>query len=249
MNAIKKIIVIITFTTCVNFAYCQDVNECVSGIVEYEILIDGVSSIDTISNMSQRRMFKRVRSILDSKTFILKFNTNESLLQSQKSMSIKNDDDDPVLRIADLLAKNSKIYYKNIDKQIKLKQIEFSGEMLIIDQGFNLINWNITNESKQILGFTCFRATTQIKEHNNITKETRIFTPEVWFCPSINFPFGPIGLDGLPGLVLEGSVNNKLIYQAKSINIDNPNVSFPKLKGKRISKIEFDKMLAEIKRY
>lgn len=249
MHYIEKIIVIITFATCTNFAYCQDAKECVSGIVEYGILVDGVNSIDTISNISQRRMFKRVKSILDSKTFRLEFNKNESLFQSQKSMSIKNDNDDPVLRIADLLAKDSKIYYTNIDEQIKLKQIEFSGEMLIIDEGFNSVKWNITDESKQILGFTCFKATTQIKEYNNITKQTRIFTPEVWFCPSINFPFGPIGLDGLPGLILEGSINNKLTYQAKSINIDNPNVYFPKLKGKRISKIEFDKILAEIKRY
>ncbi|WP_028297892.1 GLPGLI family protein [Olivibacter sitiensis] len=84
-------------------------------------------------------------------------------------------------------------------------------------------SWKITNESKQIGEFTCIKATTQTKTVNQEGKEF-IKNAIAWFCPDLDYPFGPLKYGGLPGLILELQTETAL-FGLKSISFSNtPNI-------------------------
>ena len=70
------------------------------------------------------------------------------------------------------------------------------------------------------------------------------FTPTVWFAPSLPYSFGPIGLDGLPGLVLEATFNGRIYYFATNIIFNDKSlldIEKPK-EGKYVTESEFKKI-------
>lgn len=92
-------------------------------------------------------------------------------------------------------------------------------------------NWNLTTESKIIDNYTCYKATSKIRNVNI----------EAWYCPEIPVSLGPNEFKGLPGLILELS-RGKLKYITKSITLDSKeHIELPK--GKLITEDEFNKIL------
>jgi len=76
------------------------------------------------------------------------------------------------------------------------------------------------------------------------------FSPIAWFAPEINVPFGPKGIDGLPGLVLEGSMNGKLFFYANKIEIYTELSNQKELKmekGEEMSENEYFELLQKIR--
>lgn len=81
------------------------------------------------------------------------------------------------------------------EKMHKIKKIG-SSEFFLKDN-FPHLDWTITDESKEIGGYMCQKATTTFKGRNY----------EAWFCPEIPIPYGPWKLHGLPGLILAARDN------------------------------------------
>lgn len=98
--------------------------------------------------------------------------------------------------------------------------------------------WTITNKSKKIGKFMCFKALSNCKA-------CTLFK-EVWFAPELNSPFGPIGLGGLPGLIIEAKNKlstitlNSISYNAKE------SIKKPK-KGKLMTRADFLKSIEHFK--
>ncbi len=242
----KTILIIFIFFTHFNCLIAQishNNERFKTGRIEYEIYISGSTSIDTIKNNDEKQMLSRMKKIFDAKTFVLEFNNDMAVFKSIKALIIEDKDNDYILKMASILSRDSKIYYRNNTKKEKFVQINFSGEKLLVQEEFDNENWVITKETKIIQGYICRKAYKKISEYNTIKKETRQFFPVVWFCPEINRSFGPIGLDGLPGLVLEGTINNKFIYRAKTIDLNNPEINLDTPKGKRISIDEYKELM------
>lgn len=62
-------------------------------------------------------------------------------------------------------------------------------------------NWVLTNETKKIDNYTCYKATS---EYIVINGKGEFHHPVIaWFCPELPYSFGPAGYGGLPGLILE----------------------------------------------
>lgn len=69
-------------------------------------------------------------------------------------------------------------------------------------------NWKLTKEKKIISDVECLKATTTF----------RGMQWEVWYAPSIPYPYGPWKLHGLPGLIVEAhDVNKRYNYNAVKI--------------------------------
>lgn len=79
-------------------------------------------------------------------------------------------------------------------------------------------NWLLTNETKLIDNYLCYKATNSYTVNNG----SKIFSHPViaWYCPKLPFPHGPVGYGNLPGLILELRVRNT-VYGAKNIKLDS----------------------------
>lgn len=82
------------------------------------------------------------------------------------------------------------IFYPSQEKAIELAS--FGGDSFLIDSKFEVPIWEIHDESKDIGGYNCQKATTDFKG--------RKYT--AWFTTDLPFSSGPWKLQGLPGLIL-----------------------------------------------
>lgn len=87
---------------------------------------------------------------------------------------------------------NQKMYV-NYDDQIRLRTNTLYGQENIIKSNLLAKEWEITRETKEILGFAVRKATF---ENENIEEIA-------WYAPSLAYKAGPDQVWGLPGLILE----------------------------------------------
>lgn len=99
-------------------------------------------------------------------------------------------------------------------------------------------DWVITDESKMIENYLCYKA--YIK-----STDTNLSDVVAWFCPELPYSFGPKGYAGLPGLIVE--LNDSFsILGLKKIEfniIDDDNVF--NLKGTEITSQDYHKIVKE----
>jgi GLPGLI family protein len=172
--------------------------------------------------------------------FELLYNKKVSLYQKVEKLSTFEDS-----KLSKLLDNDK--YYKNLETLVKLYQID-KPKLYNIIVPFDQYKWEITNEIKVIDGYKCYKAITTYEDIYNPYKDRKlVFTPVAWFTPNIPASFGPKGLDGLPGLVLEASVNGKKYLYVSKIEFDYNKVKEierPK-KGKDITKEELETIFLE----
>lgn len=125
------------------------------------------------------------------------------------------------------------IYYNKVSKQnIELLK-DMDKQVYQIITPIEDLNWEITDETKDIEGYASVKAKTRFKGRNY----------EVWFTPEIPAYFGPIKLHGLPGLILaiqddEKKVlisANKISYSEKPLQLptfDQPIITMKEYKEK-----------------
>lgn len=99
---------------------------------------------------------------------------------------------------ASSLARNGwygKIIFKNYPSGKVTETGRFDLEDWVYEEDWDKPEWEITDETKDILGYECFKATTDYRGRKWIA----------WFTPEIPLPEGPWKLCGLPGLILEAN--------------------------------------------
>jgi GLPGLI family protein len=103
-------------------------------------------------------------------------------------------------------------------------------------------NWALTNETKTIEGFVCYKATTTDMVVNTVG--TFSFPITAWYCPKIPVSIGPLSFNGLPGLILEVERRN-VVFGAKKIVI-NANIE-PKLEKPIIHNLKTEAEVAQMR--
>lgn len=98
--------------------------------------------------------------------------------------------------------------------------------------------WKLTNETKIINNYTCYKATLE-KEYQFYADKV-IKTVTAWYCPEFPYPYGPKGFNGLPGLIFEVQ-DDKTVIGIESIILNNNDkeIILP-TKGKVISEVDFN---------
>lgn len=77
------------------------------------------------------------------------------------------------------------------------------------------VKWNIKSDSKEILGYKCYKA--EVEFNDGRENGTFRSCKYVWFAPSLNKSGGPIVYPGVPGLILEVQ-NEQSSIKAISLN-------------------------------
>lgn len=133
--------------------------------------------------------------------------------------------------------------FKNTAENIYLEEAALGPKNYLIQDSLKIFDWEISKESKNILGFETRKATVTLDDKHK-TKIT------AWYAPRLNFKTGPEKFWGLPGLILElnsgfeyeSGANEGFTYKALSIDVLKESVPITKPdKGEKVSYQEFKK--------
>ena len=89
--------------------------------------------------------------------------------------------------------------------------------------------WKITQESKQIGKYLCFKAI-------DIESTNKKMKPIAWFTPQLPVSFGPLEYNGLPGLVILVEMHKRTISASETLlNPKEKIVVVKPTKGKKLT--------------
>jgi GLPGLI family protein len=164
--------------------------------------------------------------------------------------------------------------YKNFALGQSIMQTDLGAKTFIIQDSIKQQAWKLTDETKQINGFTCRKAIAKQKQLSaqtirtvtstskeggalkidSATKKVDVNTAKpkevdvvAWFAEGINSPVGPENNGGLPGVILQLDINNgETIYTALEIKkeVNKKEIKQPS-KGKKVTRDEFNKLQME----
>ncbi len=180
-------------------------------------------------------------SILNGE-FELIYNNNSSFYRKVPKIGIE---DNKIQILFDKI--NDDVFYKNLELKEKIEQKNLEVQLNIL-KPFNEYKWIITTEYKMISGYKCFKATCEKKDfYHPYKKITQVFNITAWFTPEIASSFGPKGIDGLPGLILEASENGLSYIYATKIEFGcKKEFIFEKPKSnKTVTEAEYENILIE----
>ena len=161
--------------------------------------------------------------------FLLQFNNEAAVFKKIKKLNKK-------MGMINFLVDKG-LYYTHKKTKTILIQKEAFGQQFLVNTP--TLNWQLTQESKIIGKYVCFKATTEklIESSKGVVKQKIT----AWYATAIPINFGPQDYFGLPGLILELNVG-QLFYKAYNIKLSfkrNIKISKP-TKGKKVSLKEFD---------
>ncbi|WP_052188168.1 GLPGLI family protein [Cellulophaga sp. Hel_I_12] len=114
-------------------------------------------------------------------------------------------------------------HYDFMTKEL-YKVTEINNKNYIVKTESPIINWQILDEKKVILGYQCQKAVTLQKNTNRLGQEDDLEIT-AWFALDLAFPYGPKEYLGLPGIILElHEGKNRFSYIAEYI-LTNPMIN------------------------
>ena len=137
---------------------------------------------------------------------------------------------------------------------------EYAGQPFYVSGELSDRRWKLNPlESKVILGYQCMQATTsetnksafprRDESGNTIMVDTLITTTiTAWFTDALSSSAGPETYFGLPGLILEASINDGL-YTISATNVEKREVTKDEIKinskGKKVSDDQYKKIVED----
>ena len=202
-----------------------------------------LDSLTAASGVDLRGTFKEVEQVLGGLSATLYFNDSVALfLPAQLGESASLGD-----IIARSASKANYNYYQNQRSGEQIRQKARNGEVINLVDTLTTIPWKITSTSAEILGHTCFKAKANLAvEGRDGGSYVRHY--EAWFAPALPFPYGPINMGGLPGVILLATHNGKIFWQAVRTY---PPTDYPKRAtrllpgGKRIESTAYGELLRQ----
>ena len=207
-----------------------------------------------MSEAEKKQVYSRLKNRLE-KTYVLIFNKEESTFNEEDQI-------DAMAGATDTWGSNFSRgeQYKNVKDNLILQSQEFYGKKFLVKDKLQTIEWKMGSESKQIGGYTCFKAMASVPtaeltwydfswsdirrqaaaDAKDGEPEIEMTEVEAWYTLQIPVSHGPGEYWGLPGLILEVSAGNttmmcsKIVMNPKeTIEIKAPS------KGKEITKSEY----------
>jgi len=164
-------------------------------------------------------LFASNSPIIYSKSYLLRVDKNKSSFKPKDS--IPDDIEFPyeggTIKIHSIEFQTN--FFIDKDNQLLLGTIPYRGKMMNIHDTIPFLCWDITNNKKSILGYPATKAVLEFCNRSI----------EAWFTTDIPVQAGPLFYGGLPGLILELSIDDDFKhYQAINILNDIKNDSIIK---------------------
>ena len=215
---------------------CQTKNYSGEVIYEAETVYEDIDNLKIKGfSKKQRRDFIALLKNQNKLKYKLLFSKEESIFKEIKKLELSENKFNLVR-----ISVGEGIFY--VSKNT-LHQKEFSGKLFLIN--VPQFKWKLTQESKKIGNYICYKATTSIEISTSRGKSIRKII--AWYTLQIPFNYGPKEYNGLPGLILELQ-QDKLLLKALKINLFSKkklDIKKP-TKGERVTLKEYDSIVKEV---
>lgn len=229
---------------CVFFlVFITDLNAQASYKITYHIS-------ETIPSIPREKMEPRIRQVSEQINayaknvhFILRINNNHSFFEMENSLDKTNDSYHDKMLFS--MARTAPSFNKEVYADYNESSIVFIRNLATKDytvkRDFYDFNWQIEEETKQILGLEARKA-----KGNYIQPSTHEeMDVEAWFIPTISLQSGPDIFMGLPGLIAEVHLKQAVVTAIKIES--NSNLEIKKIKdSKAMSQQELEELIIDL---
>ena len=216
----------------------------------------------------QKNIEERMKKMLE-KTFVLNFDKTASIYKEEEKLDAPGQQNGGMRMMSSMLGGGG-TYYKNVKEKTYSVDREFMGKEFLVKDSLPKLQWKMESETKQIGGYTCYKATavkavnqsdfrnfrpkkeeekkaedkaTNLMDNLEMPKEV---TVTAWYAPEIPVNQGPESYWGLPGLILEVSDGKTVILCSKIVlNPKEKTVIKAPTKGKVIGQKEYDETVTK----
>jgi GLPGLI family protein len=135
-----------------------------------------------------------------------------------------------------MMEKSQSTIHQNLTTKAYTKQTNFLSKDFLIEDRLPAMKWQLGNDQKEILGYTCTKATT--------TWDDQQVT--AWFTPQLPVSVGPELFNGLPGVILALDINDGAkTIEAVDIDTTSPIEFEVPTKGKKVDQATYDEIVKE----
>ena len=233
----RNFIIIILFFQITN---CLSQNKDIYGTVHYTYKPNENNLLNNNKTKQDvKDLFKGLKEYMADVKFKLEFFNQTSIFTVSDKMD--SDVKSNGSLIADRLISNGS-YFTDFKKDIQYRKVEREG--LLIESQPSKIKWVLSQETKFIKSYKCYKATTSITNKNF----SGIYTFEIiaWYAPEISVPFGPKQFFGLPGLILELKDTHNTFYVDKIELFPKEKPAIKPFKGKIITEEKYKERIREM---
>ena len=215
----------------------------------------------------QKMIAERMKTMLE-KTFILNFDRSASIYKEEEKLDAPGQSSG--MRMMSSMMGGGGTYYKNVKEKSYSVDKEFMGKEFLIKDVLPALEWKMESETKQVGGYTVYKATAMKPVNNSdlrnlrakdaTKKEEKEKTTNImddfempkeilitaWYTPEIPVNQGPEGYWGLPGLILEVNDGTTTILCSKVVmnTKEKAEIKAPKV-GKVVTQKEYDEIVVE----
>ena len=246
------------------------------GMAVYESKTSTSEMMGQLSNMSQmtpdmQKMIEERMKKMFEKTFILNFNKTASIYKEEEKMDAPGSESQGRRMMSSMMGGGGTYYKELKDKKYTVDR-EFMGKEFLIQDSLPKYDWKMEGESRQIGGYTCYKATAikpvdksdfrnlsfkkgddkakaEAKASTNFMDMMEMpseITVTAWYAPEIPVSQGPENYYGLPGLILEVNDGKTVILCSKVVLNSKDKVTIkPSTKGKVVTEKEYNKIVAD----
>jgi GLPGLI family protein len=189
------------------------------GLIEYQVVVNNHKAM---GEGTWAEMFKDKIPKLSTSYYQLTFNTDKSIYlfnrkdEKSKAPSWMNDGGE------------DNIWFNDYKNENFVQQKSVFGDTYILTDSLVKIDWKMTNESREIVGFNCRKAVGKLFD------SVYIFA---FYTDEITLSGGPMSLHGLPGMILGITIPRMFSsWVANKVEINGVNynaLNTPPIKGKK----------------
>lgn len=217
----------------------------------------------------QKNIEERMKKMME-KTFVLNFDKTASIYKEEEKLDAPGQNGGGMRMMSSMMGGGGTTY-KNVKEKTYSVDKEFMGKEFLVQDSLPKLDWKMESETKQIGGYTCYKATavkpvsqsdfrnfrTKKEEAKKDEKEKttnlmdsfempKEVTITAWYAPEIPINQGPENYWGLPGLILEVSDGKTVILCSKVVMNAKEKIAIkPSTKGKVISQKEYDETVTK----
>jgi GLPGLI family protein len=222
----KKLLLLILLSSF--FGFSQEKMELIYKVKSSESMFDPTDE----NSKSIKEYILKMEAQLDDLTYSLRLKGNESLwfLHNKESYSMAH--------MGKALGGDHSYFFDDLSKNY-IEQRLFLDNYFIVNKKQKDFKWELFKETKEILGYTCYKAVS--KEVKLINGKEKTFNTIAWYAPALKYQVGPQDFGGLDGLILELVDKKRKYYCTEILSPDKmPMFILEKpTKGKVVTEEEF----------